>query len=83
MRIAGVMFGEGEGQLPGRGARHEAPGIGVGRRQEQGEGAVGGAQDAGRQADDPADELAQAEVGQAAAGQQLAALPPVEGAPTS
>ena len=67
----------GEGELPAGGVGGEPAGVGVGGRQEQQE-AVAGAQDAGGQGDDAADELAQAQVRQARAGQELAAFPPVE-----
>ena len=78
MRIAQDEVEERQRELPGRTGRGEVAGIGMGRRQEQGEAPVSRLEDAGGQGDDAVDQLAQAEVGKASVWQQDAALPPVE-----
>src|SRR6266540_1863159 len=78
MRIARDEVKEGQRELPGGTGRGEAAGIRMGWRQEQGEAPVDGLEDAGRQGDDAVDQLAEAEVREAAVGQEHAAFPPVE-----
>jgi hypothetical protein len=70
MRIARVEVQEGQGQLP--------PPGGVGRREDQDEAPVGGAQDAGGQGVHAAEHLAQAQPRQAADPEDLPPRPPVE-----
>src|SRR5689334_14105993 len=78
MRIARDEIEERQRELPGRTGRGEMSGVGMGRWQEQGEVAVGGLEDAGRQGDDAVDQLAQTKVGEAGVWQQDAPLPPIE-----
>src|SRR5438067_3779096 len=78
MRIARDEVEEREWELPGGTGRGEVASIRMGRRQEQGEPAVGGPEDAGGQGADAVDQWAQAEVGPAAVWQQDPARPPVE-----
>ncbi len=66
----------GEGELPTGGVGGEAVGEGVLWWEEQ-QQVVAGAEDAGGEGDDAGDGLAEAEVGQAGAGQEVAAFPPV------
>ncbi len=56
---------EGQGQLPTARRRYQAAGVGMDRGEQQDQPPVGGLQDAGGEGDDPADQLTQAEVGQA------------------
>src|SRR5262245_38019865 len=77
MRITRGQLGKWERQLPAWGSAGQPTSVRVGWWQQQGQLPLGRAEQPSRQADNPADELTQAEQ-RLAGGLELAAEPPVE-----